>query len=124
MLERPPNNRRLNQNTISRDLGEAERIGYLEAIFVLISIAFGVGYIDVFRADNVGFQTFPVVIQFINLVIGLVSVYMLSSAKQVHLNKLGSYQEIACYYFRSRSLIFIISFQYGVVLIFTAAYAL
>jgi hypothetical protein len=31
---------------------EAERISYKDALFILISVAFGIGYLDVFQSEN------------------------------------------------------------------------
>jgi len=37
---------------ISKTINEADRISYTQAILILLSVAFGVGYLDVFHAEN------------------------------------------------------------------------
>lgn len=56
---------------------------------ILISVAFGVGYISVFNTikDNdrlIGAEWF-------NLVLGIISCYMLCDVKQIKDNQMGSY---------------------------------
>ena len=58
-----------------------------------------------------------------NLVTGLTAVYMLYDVKQQHKNKLGSFQEVAFYFTRDRSLIFIISIIYILENVGICAYA-
>lgn len=62
--------------------------------------------------------------QFFNLFIGIITCYMLSKVKREHMNKLGSYQEIAYFFTKSRAIIFIISIQYCILPLSLSAYAL
>jgi|DEB0MinimDraft_12_1074336.scaffolds.fasta_scaffold58996_1 hypothetical protein len=38
--------------SIAKELKEADRISYLDAILILLSIAFGIGYLDIFHDDS------------------------------------------------------------------------
>lgn len=108
---------------ISTSFDEAERITFAEAVRILLSVAFGVGYIDILSQNLVG-GSLQIMAQFFCLVTGVISLYMLSTVKQAKQNKMGSYQEIAYYYLNSRSIIFIFSVQYGLLLLTFASFAL
>ena len=75
---------------ISDELAEGKRLSYTESIFILISVAFGVGYVDVFSSNQNNY-TSSLGASFTNLLIGIISVYMLADIKANHKNKLGSY---------------------------------
>lgn len=38
--------------SIHPNVAEADRISYRDALFILISVAFGIGYLDVFQSDS------------------------------------------------------------------------
>ena len=59
------------------ELGEARRISFREAVFILISVAFGVGYVDV-MSNLDGTSTALIFSVVLNLVCGLTSVIMLN----------------------------------------------
>jgi hypothetical protein len=109
--------------SIAEETAEAERISKLEAVCILISIAFGVGYINVVQNNHTDPNYLPYEL-LINFMFGIISCYMLSEAKKAHSNKLGSYHEIAFYYFKDRTVIYVICFQYGVTLLYLSSYAL
>ena len=92
---------------ISKDLYEAKKLTSKEGIMILFSIAFGVGYISVLRIET---SDALFLMMTYNFIFGIISCYMLSKAKQMHSNKMGSYPEIVYYYTKDRSLIFIICF--------------
>ena len=83
------------QAKISEKLMEASRISYFEAILILISVAFGVGYISVMQTKG---STIYFYMIGINFICGALSCYMLNEVKKAQNNKLGSYHEIAYYY--------------------------
>ena len=121
--------------SIAEETAEAERISKLEAVCILISIAFdyfrrwlhqrGVSHVVHHIVQNN--HTDPNYLPYellINFMFGIISCYMLSEAKKAHSNKLGSYHEIAFYYFKDRTVIYVICFQYGVTLLYLSSYAL
>lgn len=108
---------------ISTTFNEAEKLTYSQAVLILLSIAVGIGYVDVLKSSTKD-SGMLIGIQLYCLITGLLSCYMLSQVKEAHQNKLGSYQEFAFYYMRDRSIILIICFTYGLLLISFSAFAL
>lgn len=108
---------------ISHSFQEADRISFAEAVRILLSVAFGVGYIDIL-SQNLVAGSIQIMAQFFYLVTGVISLYMLSTVRQAKQDKMGSYQELAYYYINSRAIIFIISIQYGLLLLVSASIAL
>ena len=49
-------------NSISPIIYEAERIGYKDAMLILLSVAFGIGYLDVFDKKDIRFNYYPLII--------------------------------------------------------------
>ena len=108
---------------ISPSLQEAGRISYLDAMLILLSVAFGVGYLDLFdEVQNESIQIYPIVLQLVNLVVSTTACFMLCKVKEAHYNKMGSYQEISYYYKGDRTFIFVISLHVSISLLITAAY--
>ena len=110
------------RESISRYINEADRISYGEAVSILLSIGFGVSYMDIFALLDYNVDC-TIIGLTLNLVIGIAAVCMLYDVKQEHKNKLGSYQEIAYYFTRDRSLIFSISLIYVFESFTTSSYA-
>lgn len=100
---------------------EAERINYCDALCILISIAFGVGYLGVFSIEDEKYT--PIILLFINLVVGILSVLMLSKVRKEYSNKMGSYQELAYYFSEQTTVIYVISFQCSISLLVTCGYS-
>jgi len=68
--------------SISPVIHEAERISYKDAIFILLSVSFGIGYLDIFNKNDMTFNYYPLILQSFNLIIGITTCFMLSKVKR------------------------------------------
>ena len=108
---------------ISTSLEQANRISYGEAVATLISIGFGISYLDVISELDIGWIKVTFALTF-NLLMCMISVYMLYSVKSDHKNKLGTAQELLYLYTKDRSLIFMMSSVQVVLCCCLSAFAL
>ena len=78
-------------DSISDTLHQAATVTFFEATMILVSIGFGVGYIEIFwneNKDDHALQFFLTLL--FNLIIGIISVQIFYNVKQIHKGKLGS----------------------------------
>ena len=89
----------------------------------MISIGYGVGYIDVLSQVD-GNPITIMIMLVLTFLMGLVSVFILYDVKQQHKNKLGSYQELIYFFTKDRSLVFLVSVIYLINYMNLSGYAL
>ena len=63
---------------IANDFGETRRISYTEAIVILFSVAFGIGWSS-FKFD----VSQPIFFILFNFILGIISCYILSEVKKI-----------------------------------------
>ena len=88
---------------------EARRLTPTEAFLILISVAVGIGYVQVssFYIRDPWFYIYPTLTCIFNLLFGYLSVYLLLDAKALK-EQLGSFQELAYYFTSDRAWIMLI----------------
>lgn len=98
---------------IDPQVSQAAWLSYAEAIAILFSVGFGIGYISIAKDLFSDLTPMSYILPLLFYMgIGFICIYFLSDVKKEHKNKMGSYQEIAYYYVKNRSIIFAISTLY------------
>ena len=70
----------------------SEQISYWDSIFILVSVAFGLGYIDMLSTGDILHPFVPLLIFLLNFIVGFVSTYFLATVKNnLAFNRMGSY---------------------------------
>ena len=108
---------------IRAEINQEEAVKFKEAILILLSVAFGIGYVDVHQLYLTDMY-FLIGLQLFFVSTGLIAVYLINDVKSEFEDHLGSYQELFYYFTHDRSFIYILSAQYTILLVLICSFAM